>query len=194
MCGISPSIINLFDTSFKQSSVDLMFGSSVLGRVKIKRGIFQGDSVSPLHFIISLLPLSFLLNQHNLGYSLDCKGGPSISHRLYDLKLYASSEEDMEKLVNTTSEFSDDIKMEFGLDKCASVKITKGSKTVFSGISLPNGDHIDGLDDEGYKYLGVLEANTTLHKEMKELLTKEYVWREGELERSSEASSMGSFL
>ena len=186
MCGISPSLIDLFDTSFKQSSVDLMFGSSVLGRVKIKRGIFQGDSVSPLHFIISLLPLSFLLNQHNLGYSLDCKGGPSISHRLYmdDLKLYASSEEDMERLVNTTSEFSDDIKMEFGLDKCASVKITKGSKAVFSGISLPNGDHIDGLDDEGYKYLGVLEANTILHKEMKELVTKEYVWRVKKVLRS----------
>ena len=155
-----------------------MFGSVLLGRVKIKRGIFQGDSVSPLHFIISLLPLSFLLNQQNLGYSLDCKDGPSFSHRLYmdDLKLYASSEEDMENLVNTTAEFSRDIKMEFGLDKCATVKITKGKKAVF-GISLPDGDHIDGLDDEGYKYLGILESNTILHKEMKELVSKGYVWR-----------------
>ena len=179
MCGISPTIINLFDTSFKQSSVDLMFGSVLLGRVRIKRGIFQGDSVSPLHFIISLLPLSFLLNQHSLGYPLDSKGGPTISHRLYmdDLKLYASSEQDMEKLVHTTSEFSNDIKMEFGLDKCASVKVTKGKKAVFNGISLPNGDKIGGLDEEGYKYLGVLEANTILHREMKELVTKEYVWR-----------------
>ena len=186
MCGISPSIINLFDTSFKQSSVDLMFGSTLLGHVKIKRGIFQGDSVSPLHFIISILPLSFLLNQPNVGYSLDCNSGPTISHRLYmdDLKLYASLEKDMEKLVNTTSEFSKDIKMEFGLDKCASVKITKGNKAVFSGISLPNGDHIDGLEDEGYKYLGVLEGNKILHKEMKELVTKEYVWRVKKVLRS----------
>ena len=179
MCGISPTIINLFNTSFKQSSVDLMFGSTLLGRVKIKRGIFQGDSVSPLHFIISLLPLSFLLNQQKLGYSLDCKDGPSFSHRLYmdDLKLYASSKEDMETLVHTTAEFSKDIKMEFGLDKCATVKIIKGKKAVFEGISLPDGHQIDGLDNEGYKYLGILESNAILHKEMKEMVSKEYVWR-----------------
>ena len=179
MCGISPSIIDFFETSFKQSSVDLMVGSELLGRVKINRGIFQGDSVSPLHFIISLIPLSFLLNQLNLGFSLDCKGGPTVSHRLYmdDLKLYASSEKDMKTLVHTTAEFSTDIGMDFGLDKCASVKISKGGKAEFDGISLPDGDQIKGLDDDGYKYLGILEANNILHKEMKVLVTKEYLRR-----------------
>ena len=179
MCGISPSIINLFDASFKQSFVDLMFGKDFLGRVRIRRGIFQGDSVSPLHFIISLIPLSFLLNRHKVGYSLDSKDGPSVSHRLYmdDLKLYASSEQDMQTLVNTTAEFSSDIKMEFELEKCASVKIKKGGKADFTGISLPDGNQIQGLEDDGYKYLGILEANNILHKEMKKLVTLEYLRR-----------------
>ena len=179
MCGISPTIIDLFDTSFKQSSVDLMVGKDFLGRVKIRRGIFQGDSVSPLHFIISLIPLSFLLNKHKLGYSLDCKGGPTVSHRLYmdDLKLYATNIQDMETLVNTTSEFSSDIKMEFGLDKCASIKITKGGKADFNGISLPDGTQIEELEDKGYKYLGILEADNILHTDMKVIVTKEYIRR-----------------
>ncbi len=156
-----------------------MIGKHHLGRVRIRRGIFQGDSVSPLHFIISLIPLSFLLNSHTIGYSLDCKGGPTVSHRLYmdDLKLYANTEQDMATLVKTTAEFSSDIKMEFGLDKCATVKIINGGKANFNGISLPDGNQIEGLDDEGYKYLGILEANNILHKDMKVLVTKEYIRR-----------------
>ena len=179
MCGISPTIVNLFDASFKQSFINLMSGKDFLGRIRIRRGIFQGDSVSPLHFIISLIPLSFLLNRHDLGYSLDCKGGPKISHRLYmdDLKLYTSSEQDMKTLINTTAEFSADIKMEFGLEKCASVEVRKGGKAAFNGISLPSGDQIQGLEDEGYKYLGILEANNILHKEMKGLVSTEYLRR-----------------
>ncbi len=179
MCGISPTIVDLFDTSFKQSSVDLMVGNDRLGRIKIRRGIFQGDSVSPLHFIISLIPLSFLLNKHNIGYSLDSKNGPTVSHRLYmdDLKLYAPTEQDMETLVSTTTEFSSDIKMEFGLDKCACVKIVKGGKADYKGISLPDGKQIQGLEDEGYKYLGILEVDNILHKNMKALVTKEYIRR-----------------
>ncbi|XP_063691257.1 uncharacterized protein LOC134823653 [Bolinopsis microptera] len=179
MCGISSSIIDLFEASFKQSYVNLMLGKVSLGRIKINRGLFQGDSVSPIHFIMSLIPLSILLNKHDIGYSLEKGGRPKVSHRLYmdDLKLYAESEDEMQTLVNTTAEFSSDIKMEFGLEKCAVVKVKKGARAVFEGISLPTGEQIHELEDEGYKYLGILEANDILHKEMKALVTKEYIRR-----------------
>ena len=62
MCGMAPNIIDLFDDSFRQCFVDLMLGRACIGKVKINRRLFQGDSVSPIHFIISLLPLSILLN------------------------------------------------------------------------------------------------------------------------------------
>ena len=39
--------------------VMLCSGSSELGEVEIKRGIFQGDSLSPLVFVLALIPLSF---------------------------------------------------------------------------------------------------------------------------------------
>ena len=53
----------------------------------------------------------------------------------------------------------------------------KGARAVFEGISLPTGEQIHELEDEGYKYLGILEANDILHKEMKALVTKEYIRR-----------------
>ncbi|KAG6459255.1 hypothetical protein O3G_MSEX011287 [Manduca sexta] len=58
--------------------------------IRIKRGIFQGDSLSPLWFCMALNPLSTLLLDSGLGYRLR-RGSEPISHLLYmdDLKLFA---------------------------------------------------------------------------------------------------------
>lgn len=169
MGGILSTIIDLFDTLFKQSSVDLMVSKVYVGHVRIRRDTFQGDSVSPLYFIISLIPLSLLLNKPNFGYSLDCQGGSIVFHRLCmdKLKLYAPNEQGIKSLVNTTAEFSSDIKMKSSLDKCASINITNGGKAEFKGVSLSDGNKIERLESEGYKHLGILEANNILHKDIK---------------------------
>ena len=98
----------------------LMANSEVLGEVNINRGIFQGDSLSPLLFIIVMLPLSILLKREEIGYKLG-PDGKLINHLLFmdDLKLYGRSEEDLDKLVEVVHVYSRDIGMEFGLDKCA---------------------------------------------------------------------------
>ena len=41
----------------------LCSGYSELGEVEIKRGIFQGDSLSHLVFVLALLPLSLILRK-----------------------------------------------------------------------------------------------------------------------------------
>jgi len=38
-----------------------------LGKIAIKCGIFQGDSLSPLLFIMSLAPFSMILDQSSKG-------------------------------------------------------------------------------------------------------------------------------
>ena len=60
--------------------------------IRIERGIFQCDSLSPLWFCLALNPLSTLLEGSGLGYRLK-RGGQVISHLLYmdDLKLFAPS-------------------------------------------------------------------------------------------------------
>ena len=47
----------------KKWKTNLTVGGKNLGGVKIKRGIFQGDSLSPLLFIIALIPLSMILKK-----------------------------------------------------------------------------------------------------------------------------------
>ena len=47
--------------SMEKWKVMLCSGNSELGEVEIKQGIFQGDSLSPLVFVLGLIPLSLVL-------------------------------------------------------------------------------------------------------------------------------------
>ena len=178
MCGIAPNIVALFQVSLNQSKVNLFLGKDSLGTVLIKRGIFQGDSVSPLHFIIGLIPLSMILEKQPEGYKLT-REGPKINHRLYmdDLKLYGKNQAEIEELIRVTQEFSTDICMEFGIEKCATLKLEKGKRTEGIGITLPTGEVLKDLEEDGYRYLGILEADTILHTKMKTIVTAEYLRR-----------------
>ena len=45
--------------------------------------------------------------------------------------------------------------------------VEKGVKKKYEGIELPGGEMIREIDENGYKYLGVLEVEDILEKEMK---------------------------
>ena len=88
------------------------------------------DSLSPLLFCICLIALTEQLNKLNTGYE-EQTTKTKISHLLYmdDLKLNAKSEEELQKQIQTVRTFSDDIHMEFGLDKCAKITFKRGKLT-----------------------------------------------------------------
>ena len=90
-----------------------------LGHVNIRRGIFQGNSLSPLLFVLVMIPLPMVLRQTKASYKLK-RGGKKINHLLFmdDLKLFGKNEDQLDNLVNIAGTFSWDIKMEFGLPKC----------------------------------------------------------------------------
>ena len=92
--------------------------------VDIKCGIFQGD-LCPLFFRLALIPLTTELNKTGCGYKI---GQKSINHLFYmdDLKLFAKDEHELEGLLQTVKKFSDDIGMEFGLEKCPRASFSKG--------------------------------------------------------------------
>ena len=156
-------------------------GQVMIPNVKIKRGIFQGDSLSPLLFCLALDPLSKILKEHSIGYDLSRgrtkKNNKKINHLLFmdDLKLYAKSDQKLSQLIQTVHNFSRDINMEFGLDKCNKCTIKKGKKVASNNIELDNQNTVKDLaNDTTYKYLGIEENSQIQHKNIRERIKKEY--------------------
>ena len=116
------------------------------GPIRIKRGIFQGDLLSPLLFTMSLNPLSRELQKTRYGYQLDKQ--TKINHLFYvdDLKLYGTNDSQLNGLINTVKKVSDDIQMEFGLDKCAKATFKRGMKPSAEWMTLNDNQVIQGLD------------------------------------------------
>ena len=101
-----------------------------------------------------------------------------INHLLFmdDLKWYSQSEKELDSLVQTVPVFSEDIGMEFGIEKCAMLVMGKGNIVKSVGIKFPEGKVIKSLqEDESYKYLGILEADKFLAEKMKFNVWKEYI-------------------
>jgi len=128
--------------------------------IKIKYGIFQGDSLSSLLFCICLIPLTEQLNSLNTGYE-EHTTKTKISHLLYtdDLKLIAKSEEELQKQTQTVKNFSDYIHVEFGLEKCAKIAFKRGKLVHWQNLVKDINREIQELEQgKTYKYLGTGES------------------------------------
>ena len=125
--GVAENIKSLLVNSVEKWKVMLCSGNSDLGEIEIKRGIFQGDSLSPLVFVLSLIPLSLILRKENAAYEFS-KSKEKINHILFmdHLKFYSRSEKGLDSLVQTVRIFSEDIGMEFVIEKCAMFVMKKG--------------------------------------------------------------------
>ena len=145
-----------------------------LEEINVKRWIFQGDSLSPLLFVLSMVPLSLILKKVNACYKWG-KKEYKLNHLFFmdDLKLYAKSEEQTNTLVRTVYVFSTDIGMEFGIKKCGILTMKRGKTVKSEGIWLPYGEVMKQIGQEGYTYLGIIELDKIKETEMKEKITKE---------------------
>ena len=94
-----------------------------------------------------------------------------------DIKLFGRGAKEIDTLVQTIRVISGDIRMEFGIKKCALVNIQRGKVTRTEGIQLPDGNNIKDIDETGYKYLGKIEGEEIKNQEMKQNLKKEYIKR-----------------
>ena len=66
--GTATNIIELRKRSMQNWRKILFSGKNKLGKVNIRRGIFQGDSLSPLLFVVALIPATIILRTMKQGY------------------------------------------------------------------------------------------------------------------------------
>ena len=80
-----------------------------------------------------------------------------------DLKLYSKSERTLDSVIEAVKIFSQDIRMQFAINKCAMLVMKKGKIVKSDDIQFPNDKVINSLEEgESYKYLGVLEVDEVI--------------------------------
>ena len=131
MVGLADNIIGLIKQSMNKWKANLCADGKLLRSVPIRREIFQGDLFSPLLFVIALLTLTHILRETGMGVPTR-----KVNHLFFmdDLKLYGKNDKEIDSLIKTVWQCSEDIKMEFVILKCAAVSLQKGKKTRWEGI------------------------------------------------------------
>ena len=78
--------------------------------------------------------------------------------------------------MNTVYTFSEDIGMEFGIKKFGVLvlKRRKVDKVNSRGLNLSNGKSMKVIDEERYKYLGIIEYDKAKEKEMRTEFVRKY--------------------
>ena len=99
-------------------------------------------------FVLALIPLSLILKNAKAAYEF-LESKEKINHLLFmdDLKLHSRSEEGLDSLVQRVRIFSEDIGMEFGIEKCAMLVMERGIIVKSVGIESPYGKVIKSLQE-----------------------------------------------
>ena len=99
---VSPEIIKFMGVNVKNWKTTLRLrhnaGTLTSLLIEVKSGIFQGDSLSPLLFCLSLAPLTNLLRDTNCGCDIQEK---KLSHLFYmdDVKLFSKNIQQQKRLL-----------------------------------------------------------------------------------------------
>ena len=85
----------------------LTVGGKSLSEVKIQRGIFQEDALSPLLFVIANMLLKHILRKFTGRFKLN-KSQEKTNHLMYmdDIKLFAKNERELKTLMQAVGTYS----------------------------------------------------------------------------------------
>ena len=153
--------------------------------IKMKRAIFQGDSLSPLLFCLCVAPISDALRKTE-GFRANHQAEP-VTHLMFvdDLNVYTENKRSLTEVVNMVEEVSGAMGMELGLRKCALAHLVPGRKVMDGGLKMETGKEIKELEEgEVYCYLGVAQRFGADMAKTKRQVEKEYITRTREVLRS----------
>ena len=182
MYKISHEVLNFIENTMQTWRVELTAGGRSSAETKTQRGILQGEALSPLLFIIAMMPLNHILRKCTRGHKLSRSQEINCLIYMDDIKLFAKKEKELETLILAIRIYSQDMGIEYGREKCAMPVMKSSKRHMTDGMELPNHDKIRTLgENEIYKYLGILEADIIKQVEMKNKIGKEYLRRSRKL-------------
>ena len=141
-----------------------------LAEAMIQRGIFQGDALSTLLLVIAMMLLNHILRKCTGSYKLS-NSQEKINHLIYmdDIKL-CKKRKKLETLIQAVRIYSQDIRMEFSIKKCAFLVMTNEKRHMMEGIELSNQEKIRTLREK--ETLRILESHIIKQVKIKEKIQK----------------------
>ena len=79
LVGTARNIVELLKRSMQSWRTVLLSEKNKLGKVNIRQGIFQGDSLPPILFVVALIPVTIILRTLEQGHSFG-KGKERLNH------------------------------------------------------------------------------------------------------------------
>ena len=149
--------------------------------IHMKRGIYQGDSLSPLLFCLCVAPLSKALRATK-GFQSTHQIHP-VTHLMFvdDLKVYADGKSGLEEAVKVVENVSRAMGMELGLKKCAVAHMIGGSEEMRGSIALRSGAEKQELEEgDAYRDLGVVQRFGADLRKTKQGIERAYISEHGE--------------
>jgi len=166
----------------------------------IKRGVPQGDTLSPMIFCLAVSPISNALNQQMIGYRVRYKNQNTYVTMHYnhvffadDLKVYAEREEDLKTGIAAVKNCAEAINLTLNPSKCA---ISQDITRVPSRLPVTFPVLRDGCT---YKYLGIEQNQgdsviSTLQKLEPELFAKTQAIWESSLTHKQKTSAFRTLV
>ena len=118
MFVISKLVENVIKKTMKNQIVELNTGGQRLADIKIQTDIFSCESLFSLLFIITMMPLNYILRNYKREYRFTTLQ-EKISHFLYlnDVRIFTPNNKQLETLIQTVRIFSEDKGSDFGIKK-----------------------------------------------------------------------------
>ena len=127
LVGTATKATELLKRNIQSGRTVSFFRENRLRKINIRRGIFQGDYLSSLLFVVAVIPVTIIFRTLKQGYSVR-KGKERLNHLLFmdDLKLCGSNDNEIDSLVKVIKIVRGDNGLQFGFEKFTVLKMKRG--------------------------------------------------------------------
>ncbi|KAL1447102.1 hypothetical protein WDU94_003568 [Cyamophila willieti] len=170
--GISGKVTTFFQRLYANAETQIRVGGSLSSSQKVTKGVLQGDSASPLIFLIFLNDLEDYMRTRGMS-GVSITESSDILLLLYadDLILFATDKVNLQRKLNLLHSYCVENKMTVNVEKSRVTIFRRGGRVAASDKFHFNNVQLEVCNE--YTYLGVLfSSHGVFHKAAEQALSK----------------------